>query len=664
MSKAEIIGRSIAAILLFGTGSLLALDPPTREQLERYRQDGTLAARAAQARTFGNHRTEPGAAARLSHRLRRMALERQGRTREAADRLLGPPPSWAGLKTRGTIRILALLIAFPDYPATEAAETIVGRLFGDGDGGFPYESLRSFYRRSSYDQLTIEGDVLGWYTANRMRGAVVQTAQGRTDLIREAIDHYDRLGHDFTRYDNDGNGTIDYFCVFWTGPRGEWASFWWGYYTSFTDANYRVDNKQLTRYSWQAVLNAYPSGTFSPRTVIHETGHALGVPDFYDYDDARGPRGGAGGLDVMDSTAGDHGPFAKFMLEWLTPGVAAEGARRVALRPTGSEPDALLMFPNGAAEALFAEFFLIQNRHRTGNDSGLFTRADGVLVWHVDAALNDAGMNFRYDNSYTDRKLLRLMEADGLEQVETFAARADAGDYYGPGLAFGPDTRPSSARYSGIPTRMGLANFDPPGPLIGFDVVDLDSAPGVRIAVPGDGSLVYGEVTIEAEAWDDERVTGVELRVGGRAMGDRSAPPYTFTVDTRALANGPQTLSVIARDPILQTASASARVQVENILAPLDPAGVKVVSRALFLREFVNVLTWTHNPGNVNVAGYRIYRTGGAARMLLGFVPAGPSALPGRFDHRGVGRDEACAYEIAAVGSLDREGDPAVLTVR
>jgi len=51
--------------------------------------------------------------------------------------------------------------------------------------------------------------------------------------------------------------------------------------------------------------------------VIHETGHALGLPDYYDYDDKVGPRGGVGGLDMMDNNWGDHNPFSKWLLGWL-----------------------------------------------------------------------------------------------------------------------------------------------------------------------------------------------------------------------------------------------------------------------------------------------------------------------------------------------------------
>ncbi len=151
---------------------------------------------------------------------------------------LAPPPAWEGMPTTGTVKVLALLISFSDYPGVTTPEYFANRLFGDGVGSAPFDSLRDFYLRSSYNQLTITGNVLGWYQAPYARSTVAETDTGRANLIKEALNYYEAQGHDFSQYDNDGDGAIDYFCVFWTGPHGEWATFWWGYYTWFSDSSY------------------------------------------------------------------------------------------------------------------------------------------------------------------------------------------------------------------------------------------------------------------------------------------------------------------------------------------------------------------------------------------------------------------------------------------
>ena len=657
------VAASALALFAAGLAPAGALEPPTKEQLLRYRLDGTLARRAAQAREYGNHKIPQRLQDRFRTKLVRMGLLGGATVRSPYARLLAPPQAWEGMPTSGTVRVLALLISFNDYPGVTDPSYFASRLFGDGVGGPPYDSLRNFYRRSSYDRLEIVGDVLGWYQAPYARSTVTETGTGRMNLIKEALDHYEALGHDFSQYDNDGDGTIDYFCVFWTGPHGEWASFWWGYYTWFSDSAYRLDGKRLTNYSWQWELYNYPSGTFSPSTIIHETGHALGVPDYYDYDDAVGPRGGVGNLDIMDST-GDHNCFSKFMLDWITPTVVSGGTQNVTLRASGLSPDALIFMPGAVPGRIFDEFFMVQNRTRSGNDTNLFTGADGLLVWHVDSRLDTWDYDFLYDNSTTDHKLLRLMEADGLEEIETFNASADADDYYRAGMTFGPFSTPDSDRYSGVPTAMGITDIAGTTTPISLTVFSSDAPPTAAIGPPAAGATIYGTVAVEVTAGDDHGIDRVELYTDQTLRQTLTAPPFSFLLDTTAVANGPRTLRAVVYDSILQTSEASVAVTVENIFAPSGLEADRTVNRGLLLREYVNVLTWADDPRNTTVTKFRIYRVTGEGRALVGEVPQATGGPSYRFFHRGIDPAETYAYEVVGVGSLEREGAAATATAR
>jgi M6 family metalloprotease-like protein len=653
----------LCAVVVATCLPVLALEPPTKEQLARYKLDGTLAARAAKARAFGNHKIPQRIRDRMEYKLRRLSLTGDRETAKSATRLLAPPSAWRGMPTTGTVKVLALLISFNDYPGVTTSDYFANRLFGDGVGGPPFDSLKDFYLRSSYDQLTIEGNVLGWYQAPYARATVAETDTGRQNLIKEALTYYDGQGHDFSQYDNDGDGAIDYLCVFWTGPHGEWAEFWWGYYTWFSDSTYRLDGKRLTNYSWQWELYNYPGGTFSPSTIIHETGHALGVPDYYDYDDAIGPRGGVGSLDIMDGT-GDHNCFSKFMLDWITPTVVSTGAQTVTLRASGLYPDALLSMPGAVPGQIFNEYFMVQNRCRSGNDTNLFTGSDGLVVWHLDARLNAWGNDFLYDNSYTDHKLLRLMEADGLEEIEISAASADAGDYYKAGMMFGPTTAPDSDRYDGTPTAMSVSTITGTTTPMSLVVSLSDAPPTVAITNPAEEQTIYGAVPVEVAVSDDEGLTRVELYADQFLTQTLTAPPYSFLLDTTTLTNGVHTVRAVAHDTIQQTASAAVAVIVENIFAPVNLLAVRSVNRSLLLREYVNLLTWADNSRNTTVEKYRIYRVTGAGRVLLAEVAKSASNTTYRWLHRGTSATETYVYEVVGVGALDREGVPATATAR
>jgi len=660
-SRTVLAGAVALALVTAGLVPAAALEPPTKEQIARYRLEGTWAARVAQARAFGNHKIPQRIQDRLRTKLTRMGFLKGALAAGQTAQLLAPPPAWEGMPTSGTVKVLALLISFNDYPGVTTPAYFTSRLFGDGAGGPPYDSLRDFYLRSSYDQLTIDGNVLGWYQAPYARNTVTETGTGRMNLIKEALSYYDAQGHDFSQYDNDGDGAIDYLCVFWTGPHGEWASFWWGYYTWFSDSSYRLDGKRLTNYSWQWELYNYPSGTFSPSTIIHETGHALGVPDYYDYDDAVGPRGGVGNLDIMDGTA-DHNCFSKFMLDWISPTVVAGGS--VTLRGSGLYPDALIFMPGAVPGQIYNEFFMVQNRLRSGNDTGLFTGSDGLLVWHVDARLDSWNNDFLYDNSSTDHKLLRLMEADGLEEIETFNASADAGDYYQPGMTFGPNTFPDSRRYGGQATAMGIRDIANVTGGIRLTVFSSDAPPTVAITNPTAGETVYGTVTVGVSASDDNGVSRVDLYADTTLLQTRTAPPFTFSIDTTVLTNGPHEIRAVVTDSLPQTAQASVSVVVDNLFAPTGLAAVRTVNRGLLTREYVNVLTWADDPRNLTVVKFRIYRVTTGGRVLLGEVAKAAAGASYRYIHRGISGAETYAYEVVGIGNLDREGLAASATAR
>ncbi|MBI4679156.1 MAG: M6 family metalloprotease domain-containing protein [Elusimicrobia bacterium] len=372
---------------------------------------------------------------------------------------MAPPPAWQGMPTTGPVKMFVLLIRFSDMAESNTQAEVDDKVFGDGNGNYPYESLKEFYTRSSYGLLTLQGATLGWYNTGAARSAIAETDAGREGLIEDAIDSFDAGGHDFSVYDNNGDGKIDYFAVIWTGPAGAWASFWWGYMTTWQNAatplGYTVDGKTLAGYSWQ--WESSPSGgTFWPDTLIHETGHALGLPDYYDYDDSVGPDGGVGGLDMMHSY-GDHNAFSKWMLEWLAPANVPSGSLAVTLRPAASYADAVKIMPSSDPSNAFEEYFMVQNRTQAGNDQGL--PGSGLVIWHVDARLDGNGNDFLYDNSYAEHKLLRLMEADGLEEIENNLDYADAGDFYASGKLFGSDSTPNSKKYDGTDTRVFVSDI-------------------------------------------------------------------------------------------------------------------------------------------------------------------------------------------------------------
>jgi len=453
-----------------------ATEPSTADRTKNVLSDCPAENRAEQLQRIGNHRADSFLLRRAITKQQILHFKGEGKPTNEVDELsplLKPPIKWQGMPSIGTVKILAILIEFNDFTHKISKNEVHDKLFGNGDQQeMPYESLSGYYSRASYGKLNLHnGTTLDWYKTTYDRSAVPQTDAGRENLIKEVLNFYSAQQHDFSQYDNDGDDVIDYFIVIWTGIPQDVGCFWWGYlHRTFSDQTYKIGGKSLGKYSWQWEIYDPKERSFDPRTVIHETGHALGIPDLYQYDCdldhpdcTRGPKGGVGKLDIMDGVKGDHNCFSKWILEWIDPKVLIKGDQRIVLDATGESPDCLLIWPD-FPKTPYGEFFLVQNRHRIGNDmNNKEMPGDGLVIWHVDATLTEDKTDFKNDNSYSKHKLLRLMEADGKENIEKGNGIADQGDYYLAGNQFGSMTVPSSKLYDGTDSGVEISDISRPG---------------------------------------------------------------------------------------------------------------------------------------------------------------------------------------------------------
>jgi hypothetical protein len=306
---------------------------------------------------------------------------------------------------------------------------------------------------------------------------------------------------------------------------------------------------------------------------------------------------------------------------------------------------------------------MVQNRDRVGNDTGLFTGADGLIVWHIDSRLNIWSSDFLYDNSYTAHKLVRLMEADGLEEIEASADWADAGDYYRAGRTLGPETLPNSARYDGTATAMTVSDITGTTTPMSATISLAEGGPTVAFTSPAQGQTVYGTVPVNVTASDDSGVARVDLSVDAVLFQTLTDAPFSFSLDTTTLTNAPHALKAVATDTLGLTGLASRTVVVDNISAPANFKAVKAVNRSLLLAEYVNILTWSDPPASTNIATYRIYLSTASGLTLVGEVAKG-SGTTHRFLHRGIAKADLYIYEVVGVNASGREGPGAVASAR
>jgi hypothetical protein len=90
--------------------------------------------------------------------------------------------------------------------------------------------------------------------------------------------------------------------------------------------------------------------------------------------------------------------------------------------------------------------------------------------------------------------------------------------------------------------------------------------PTVSITSPVDQAVVSGSITVSADASDDVAVAGVQFKLDGALLGaEKTSPPYSLTWNSGSVANGPHTLSAVARDAAGHTTQATVNVTVSNV---------------------------------------------------------------------------------------------------
>lgn len=459
---------------------------PTEEQIEAYRADGSLDERVQTAERLGHEQPSVG--------LTQQALARQaavlGSDAGASPMRSAVPSVWrSGMATVGAGRVLALRVSFPDYSFADddSLEALDALFNGDDRSGFPYESLHAYYERASYGKLDISGTAVD-YQAKHERSYY----QGDINtLFVEALDALDET-LDLSQFDANDDGYLDCVYIHFAGPDSGWGSTWWSQeWTVQQQASPEVCERSWDgRRLWNACLLAENcAGDMAASTLIHETGHVLGLPDLYSYRRASADaaeRSGCLTFDLMDNNTGDTNAFFKWMLGWVDEGkvvrVVANADGVDVLRDGALEHydehslDQVLSAFTGSdlqecggfiavsdsedlldlGKGLFSSYYLLQYDRYAGNQSVVYKRGgqdvplpSGFRLFRVQAALSQDGDDYLYKNTtgMPGNQLIELVDPD-MDEPHTsgigYAPAAVTGTGYGCMLRDGQEVSPTT----------------------------------------------------------------------------------------------------------------------------------------------------------------------------------------------------------------------------
>ncbi len=328
----------------------------------------------------------------------------------------------------GIRRALLLLIDYPDQAFIDPVASFsnmcnqVGYNVNGQTGSF-----RDYYLDNSYGQLEVNTDVSGWYTAQHPRatyGYAHGSAAARP-LIREAVDAAEAAGVNFSLYDNDNDGDVDVVMVIHSG-RGRESSGndddIWSHRWSLAGANLSVTYDGVVINDYIVQPERKSNGISNIGVLVHEFGHALGLPDLYDTDNSSS---GIGKWCVMAGGTWNNGgrtpaqmnAWAKQEMSWTVP--------TPLNTTTGGTVTGLAASSQGAAAyrantSVVDEYFLVEVRDHSKWDAQI--PSTGVLVWHIDESRNNNKDDFR--------RLVDLEQADGNNDLNLGTNNGDGGDVW------------------------------------------------------------------------------------------------------------------------------------------------------------------------------------------------------------------------------------------
>jgi M6 family metalloprotease-like protein len=278
---------------------------------------------------------------------------KQQRERYLAEQLANGPGMISALPSEyavsGTIQVPVFLCAFNNVAAVFDEVDMQNNLFDD-----PTNTITDYYDEVSYGNLTMTGTVYSpvqlLYNDTYYEGGCqgIFCLNGHVGgLIKEILDNKDPFV-DFGIYDNDGpdgipnsgddDGYVDFVAFVHPESGGECgnSNLWshnWSYegWAESGDSAYATNDVSMSggyikvnEYTLQPARSCDNTSIIEIGVFCHEFGHALGLPDLYDWDG--GPGNGIGHWGIMGSgnwntpeSPAHPCAWTRMEMGWITP---------------------------------------------------------------------------------------------------------------------------------------------------------------------------------------------------------------------------------------------------------------------------------------------------------------------------------------------------------
>lgn len=296
----------------------------------------------------------------------------------------------------GDVNLLVIPVHLPNSNGddktymTDAVKSDIEKMFfSSNDSRLGFKSVTEFFKESSFGKLNFKGKVTDWFDATSIKDSqgnqVVKTDKDITSgpdgtivkILNAATEWaFETQGINRKDYDVNKDGSLDgvwlvYDHLDWTTQfrieyeknpslnENDVNSTFWNFTGWDTTTLPDVDNPTTSAFSWASFdmmytpfcdrnsndvpqLQDLTKIPLDSHTFIHETGHILGLDDYYSSSDSSySPTGGA---TMMDQNICDFDSYSKMLLGWITPYVVY-GTSEIVIPTVTSSDHAVIVIP-------------------------------------------------------------------------------------------------------------------------------------------------------------------------------------------------------------------------------------------------------------------------------------------------------------------------------
>ena len=311
------------------------------------------------------------------------------------------------IPSTGERNLLVIPVDFKDYSCSSLANgcnktrnKIHNAFFGE-DNRNVFTSVTSYFNKSSFGKLHLRGEVASWYHSDYTTKELLEDKSLVDKIAKSAVEEYKNSGGDIKQFDTNGDGYIDGVAFIYSARYQKKDTALWAYQSAVTSDYANIEDPVIRSYLWASYQYMNSEDQFAKvdtHTYIHETGHLLGLSDYYSQDATQKFKS-MGGMDMMDYNLGDENTFSKMLLNWTRPYVIT-GETTITINASYKNGDCILVPAKSWNGSSMDEYLLLElyspkglNAHdskvdyTTGDKNFSLMKKPGIKIMHVDARI-------------------------------------------------------------------------------------------------------------------------------------------------------------------------------------------------------------------------------------------------------------------------------------